>query len=165
MCTDFCCYSLKHAYASTARESNNVVTSINVTRCGSGFRLQFQFVGHNERFNRMRVLQYMYHRFACACIVQKRKSYMFVEIGNGRKSVFRNLLEDFTVAVTNFNSIVRFFLHTFESHVIYGLHFHAHMKHVVPTTSKRLYTIFRMPSLLRYVTKVSLFVYSIYVYQ
>lgn len=40
-----------------------------------------------------------------------------------------------------------FFLHTFESHVIYGLHFHAYMKHVVPlpavtasaTTSKLLY--------------------------
>lgn len=54
------------------------------------------------------------------------------------------------------------FLHTFESHVIYGLHFHAYTKHVVPLAAeaearaRTIIPIFRMPSPLRYVTKVSL---------
>lgn len=121
---------------------------------GSGFWLQFQFVEHNERFNRNR-----------ACVRTFASNG-----GDGRKSVFRNLFGRFhfvsgtlTVAqspISISSCVWYFFLHTFESHVIYGLHFHAYTKHVVPlaaeAVARTIIPIFRMPSPLRYVTKVSL---------
>lgn len=104
--------------------------------------------------------------FACACGTAFRIALCICRNWKcGHKSVFRKLLDDLSLVttVTNFNIIVFTCTdtHTRESHVIYGLHFHAYTKHVVPltaavATASQLLPIFRMPSSLRYVTKVSL---------
>lgn len=178
-----CCFPLKHAPCIRQRVESKRghidkcdKTVEVVSGCNSNLSDVTSDSMENVRFVR------------CTIIALMRVYVDLSKIGNGRKSVFRNLFGRFHfVSGTLWHShqfqyhhafgLFAFFLHIFESHVIYCLHFHAYMKHVVPlaaeeearasaTTSKNYYTHFphAFPATLRYQSVSSIVYVHLYTF-